>query len=779
MAKKSPPRRTARSSKRKGPPSLVRRLLSWTKWILLPLLLVMAGGMVYLDHVVRSKFEGKKWSLPARVYARPLELYTGMALKQETLLSELRALGYQAVANPARPGQFLHYGDYVEFYTRGFNFWDSSESAQAVAVRFAGDRVVELGDRQGAPLPIIRLEPQEIGGIYPAHMEDRLLVRLQDIPPLLGESLIAVEDRDFLHHHGVSVRGIARAALANLRAGGVVQGGSTLTQQLVKNFYLDQRRSFSRKFIEALMALSLDARYSKAEILETYLNEVYLGQSGPRGIHGFALASQHYFRQPLRELNTHQLALLVGLVKGASFYNPWRHPQRATERRNLVLSIMADNGLITEEEREKASKQPLGVVTGSSGPLYNYPAFIDLVKRQLQRDYDPEDLQSEGLRVFTTLSPWVQRAAEKSLAARIRQLERDYSMDGNALQGAVVVEAVGSGEILAVVGDRQADYAGFNRALDARRSIGSLVKPAVYLAALSRPEEYSLITPVDDSTLRLVSKNGQVWEPRNFTRQSHGVVPLYQALAQSYNQATARLGSQLGVDAVAEALRQLGVSEPVPALPSIFLGAVDLAPIQVSNFYQTIASEGVYTEQRAILAVLDARGQPLNRYPLRSEARFDSAPMHLVEFGLKVTMREGTGRSAYRWLPEELDLVGKTGTSNDHRDSWFAGYSGDYLAVVWLGRDDNGSTPLTGATGALRVWADLFGQLPLEKGQTVPPPGVEYLWVDPVQGTLGGPDCAGSELLPFISGTAPREKGWCHYRKNPVLRWLQELVGQQ
>lgn len=774
MARKSRSRRNTRSSKRAS--IFNRRLLLIC---LIPLLLLGAATTVYLDHLVRSKFEGKKWSLPARVYARPLELYAGMALKQETLLQELRALGYQSSAKADGPGQYLHDGNWVVFHSRGFSFWDTAEAAQRVSVRFAGNRVAELADGRGDALPIMRLEPQEIGGIYPAHMEDRLLVRLQDIPPLLGETLIAVEDRDFRHHHGISPRGIARAALANLRAGGVVQGGSTLTQQLVKNFYLDERRSFRRKMTEAVMALLLDARYSKSEILETYLNEVYLGQSGPRGIHGFALGAQHYFRLPLRELDTAQIALLVGLVKGASYYNPWRNPERALERRNLVLDVMAGNGLISDAEHAAASRQPLGVVSGSSRPLYSYPAFIDLVKRQLQRDYQARDLQSEGLRVFTTLAPWVQRAAEQSLQTRLEGLEIDYSITSGTLQGAVVVEAVGSGEILAVVGDRQADYAGFNRALDARRSIGSLVKPAVYLAALSRPEEYTLITPVEDSPLRLVAEGGQVWEPRNFTRESHGVVPLYEALAQSYNQATARLGSQLGIGAVAEVLQQLGVSEAIPPLPSVFLGALDLSPIQVSNMYQTIASEGVYSEQRSILSVLDARGQPLNRYPLRSESRFDPAVMHLVEYGLKVTMREGTGRSAYRLLPDDLVLVGKTGTSNERRDSWFAGYSGDYLAVVWLGRDDNGPTPFTGATGALRVWADLFGQLPLEYRETVPPLGVDYLWVASRDASLGGPNCAGSELIPFVTGSGPQDRGRCSYQQNPVLRWLRDLVGPQ
>lgn len=741
---------------------------------MIPLFMALAG-VTYLDYVVRSKFEGKKWALPARVYARPLELYAGLPLKRDALIRELRGLGYQFTESAGRPGQAALRGDQVSGHSRGFAFWDRRESAQRFSVTFADGVVAQLVDGGGSPLPIVRLEPQEIGGIYPAHMEDRLLVRLQDIPPLLGETLIAVEDRDFRDHHGVSPRAIARATLANLRAGTVVQGGSTLTQQLVKNFYLNQRRSFTRKLLEAIMALSLDARYSKSEILETYLNEVYLGQSGSRGIHGFALGAQHYFRQPLGELKLHQIALLVGLAKGASYYNPWRQAARALERRNVVLSVMRETGLITEAELRAASVQPLDVVADGSADLYGYPAFIELVKRQLQRDYQPEDLRNEGLRVFTTLSPTVQDVAEKSLAERLSRLEHDYGLEPDGLQGAVVVEAVGNGEILAMVGDRNGKYSGFNRALDARRAIGSLVKPAVYLTALAQPDKYTLISKVEDSPLSVIGESGKTWEPRNFTREAHGEVPLYEALSHSYNQATARLGTDLGVEDVLETLSGLGLQKQVAPLPSVLLGAIDLSPLEVSNLYQTIASEGIYTQQRAILSVLDAKGQPLNRYPLTTEHRFDADLMHLVQYGLQVTMRDGTGRSAYQSLDEAWQVAGKTGTSNEQRDSWFAGYSGDHLAVVWVGRDDNGPTPLTGATGAMRVWTDLFRQLSSRSLSPVVPPGVRYEWVNPESGSLGGSNCVGSELIPFLRGSEPREKGPCDYRQSPMVHWLQGL----
>lgn len=772
------PRKKTRSRSRRQPGSGLLSLLRrrW-KWALLPVALAV-GGMVYLDYVVRSKFEGKKWTLPARVYARPLELYAGLPLKQEALIQELRGLGYQFGPAADKPGRASVTSQAVNAHSRGFTFWDQREPAQQFAARFSGGVIAELSNGRGEALPIVRLEPQEIGGIYPAHMEDRLLVRLADIPPLLGETLIAVEDRDFRHHHGVSPRAIARASLANLRAGRVVQGGSTLTQQLVKNFYLDQGRNFTRKFVEALMALSLDAHYGKAEILETYLNEVYLGQSGARGIHGFALGAQHYFRQPLGELKVHQIALLVGIVKGASYYNPWRHPERATERRNLVLAVMQETGLISELERQSASKRAVDVVDGAALDLYSYPAFIELVKRQLQRDYKAKDLRNEGLRVFTSLSPIVQNAAEKSLAQGLQRLEQDYELDADTLQGGLVVEAVGSGEVLAVVGDRSGKYAGFNRALDAKRAIGSLVKPAVYLAALAKPERYTLITKIDDSPISVLGEGGGLWEPRNFSREAHGEVPLYEALSKSYNQATARLGTELGLEEVIDNLRMLGLQESIPALPSLLLGAIDLSPLEVSNLYQTIASEGVYTQQRAILSVMDAQGQPLSRYPLHTENRFDADLMHLLQYTLQATMREGTGRSAYQSLDDSWQVAGKTGTSNEQRDSWFAGYSGDHLAVVWVGRDDNAPTPLTGATGALRVWTDLFGQLSSRSLSPVKPAGVEYRWVDPDQGRLGGANCIGSEFIPFLSGSEPLLKGSCEHRQNPVIHWLKDIWEQ-
>ena len=479
---------------------------------------------------------------------------------------------------------------------------------------FEGGRLVSLSDGT-RPIALARLDPAEIAQIYPAHREDRILVSLEEVPPLLVGGLLAVEDRDFFSHHGISPRGIARAMLANLRAGAAVQGGSTLTQQLAKNFFLTPKRSLSRKFNEALLALLLEARYEKPDILEAYLNEVFLGQRGRRAIHGFGLAAWYYYRRPLKELRIEELALLIGLVKGPSYYNPYRHPERARGRRNTVLDLMVKQAVIKRAEGERARARPLGVSPPSGSSRSSYPAFVDLVRRQLRRDYDAESLRSEGLRIFTTFDPMVQASAEAALSEEVARLEAvSGAGDSAPLQGALAVTATGTGEVLALVGSRNPSDFGFNRALDAVRPIGSLAKPAVYLAALAHPDRYTLASRVSDAPVRVADEAGGDWVPRNYDGRSHGRVPLYEALAKSYNQATVRVGMDVGVDEVARYLHRLGVRRRLGAYPAMMLGAFDLSPVEVAQMYHTLASGGFRVPLRAIREVTDARGRKLSRY---------------------------------------------------------------------------------------------------------------------------------------------------------------------
>jgi penicillin-binding protein 1B len=742
-------------------------------------LLVLAGGaLIYLDATVTERFEGRKWAVPAKVYGRALELWPGAPLSQQDVLSELRELGYRAAPSLAGPGSYLDQQGVLRVHTRGFRFWDGAEPPRRLVLRFAGGRLSTISDFDGRAVDLLRLEPPHIGGIYPAHNEDRILVRLEEVPESLVDALLAIEDQGFWEHHGLSLRGIARAAWTNLRSGRVEQGGSTLTQQLVKNFYLDAERTYSRKAIEAVIALLLELHYDKREILETYLNEVYLGQDGHRAIHGFGLASRYYFNRPLDELGVDEQALLVALVRGPSYYDPWRHPERATARRNLVLERLAVAGVVGPHEAERLQNRPLEIGSRRERGQRQYPGYLDLVRRQLRRDYSADSLSSEGLQIFTPFDPRIQRAAERALAETLDAL--DGAAEGaERLEGAVVVIAPDSGDVKAVVGGRQARFAGFNRAVDAVRPIGSLIKPAVYLTALDVEPDYTVISLIDDGPLRYVSPAGQVWEPKNFDQQDHGTVPMHEALARSYNQATARLGLDIGVPRVLNTVRRLGVERELPAFPSMLLGAASLTPLEVGRMYLTIASDGFDTPLRGIQDVLDADGRPLNRYPLRVERQFDADAMHLLQYMLIDAMREGTGRALYRQLSDRLVVAGKTGTTDELRDSWFVGYTSDLLAVVWVGRDDNGPTGRTGSSAALPVWIRLAEQVQPETLRPVVPEGIRYVWVDPASGLQTARNCEGARYVPFRSGSEPALRDPCGRQRSPVGDWWQRLFGQR
>ena len=748
-----------------------RPWLGWAIKLSVVGLVILAGFAIYLDAVVQEKFSGKRWTIPAKVYARPLELFVGQKLARSDFLAELDALGYRREKAVSGPGGASVASNDVELHTRGFQFYEGAEESQRLRVRFSGDFVAGLVGADGKALPVARLEPVLIGGLYPAHNEDRILIKLDQVPPYLVETLIAVEDREFFNHFGVSPKSIARAVWVNLTAGEVRQGGSTLTQQLVKNFYLTNERSLNRKATEAMMAVLLELHYDKQEILEAYLNEVFLGQDGRRAVHGFGLASQYFFGQPLGELKLPQVALLVGMVKGPTFYNPRRNPERALERRNLILDMLVEQQVVSAEEAGRAKQAPLGVTQRGSMADSSYPAFLDLVKRQLRQDYRDEDLTEEGLRVFTSFDPILQLKAEQAMSETLKRLGKS----AEAVEGAMIVTNPETGEIQAMLGSRQPGFSGFNRALDASRPIGSLIKPAIYLAALEKPSQYTLTSLLEDEPFSVKGGDGQVWKPQNYGRQAYGTVYLYQALAQSYNLSTARLGLDLGVPNVLKTLERLGASPNWPAYPSMLLGAGGLRPIEVADMYQTLANGGFNTPLRGIRSVLTADGEPLKRYPFQIQQRFDPGAIYLTQYAMQRAMREGTGRSAYNRLPQSLNLAGKTGTTNESRDSWFAGFSQDLLAVVWLGRDDNGKTSLTGASGALQVWADFMRRadpLPL---QMPVPDNVVYAWVDARSGQGTDERCPDAVQMPYIRGSEPAPGPGCGIQApaESVMDWVR------
>jgi len=777
-------RDSAKSPRRQEPPeksSLIRKSLRFFIKLGSVSLVALIAWCVYLDATVKSKFAGHLWQLPAQVYARPLELYPTARISSTTLLRELKLLDYQQVSGVLeQPGSYQHgkpdsRRPWLAFYTRGFRFEDGMQHGNFYKVTFSNDRIDRITDRNGQTLSWARLEPAQIGGIYPTISEDRLLINLQQAPKALLDGLLTIEDKNFYQHSGISLRGIARAMVANIHAGRFVQGGSTLTQQLVKNFFLDHRQTLWRKINEALMAILLELRFEKAEILEAYLNEIFLGQDGNRAIHGFGLASQFYFATPVENLATEQAALLVALVKGASFYNPRRHPQRALQRRNLVLAEMVRAGQLTATEFATLKQRPLGVVANPVNSAGRYPAFLDLVKSQLGRDYRQEDLQTRGLKIFTTLDPAIQSQAELALTSTLQAKAKQPANEG--LQGALISTSVGSGEVLAVVGDREPRYAGFNRALFADRPIGSLIKPFVFLAALANPQQFTLATIIPDEPFRIRFENGQSWAPSNFDGETHGKVIMHTALAQSLNLATARLGLMIKVESVLDLLRKLGADIDVPAYPSVLLGALNLTPLEVTGLYQNLISTGFKMPLRAIRAVTRPDGELLSRYSFETEQVLEPAVAYIGQFALYDVMRTGTGKRAYQTFPEDYFIGGKTGTTDNYRDSWFVGFNGDMLTTVWMGKDGNQPTSLTGATGAMDAWTKLYEALPKTSFSPVMPANISWAWVHEKTGELAAEHCEGAIALPFVEDSMPTTKGVCIERENMLQRWLRNWWG--
>ncbi len=753
-------KKSSRARKRSRKRHSLFAAVSWPRAILL-LLLLFAAYVVYLDVTVRAQFDGRKWSVPARVYARPLELYVGKPLSHQQLLYELKAAGYRQTAAGNQAGSFSRSGKRYRIVIRGFDFWDGHQPPRYIEVEIEQGFVTGLQDfRDNAEVAVVRLQPAIIGRIYPAHQEDRILVKLDEVPQNLIDALLVVEDRQFYQHHGINFRAIARAMLANIRAGGIVQGGSTLTQQLVKNFFLTRKKSLLRKVNEALMAVLLELHYSKKEILQAYMNEIYLGQDERRAIHGFALASHFYFDTPLHSLNVAQSTLLVALVRGPSYYDPWRHGTRLLQRRNHIIDLLQQYGKLSSWQARVAKKQGLQVVARGKKRARNYPAFMGLLRQQLRQDYNAEDLSSEGLRIFSTLDPYIQKVTEQQVRSQVAQLDSKRGLQGK-LQAAVVITNINSAEVVAVVGDRNPAYAGFNRAVDALRPVGSLIKPAIYLTALQQSGRYTLASLIDDKPLTLEAEDGTRWSPRNYSGRSHGTIPLYKGLISSYNQATVRLGLSLGFESIAETLHKLGVKRDIPPYPSMLLGAVAMSPLQVSQMYHSLAAEGFVTPLRTIEKVMTADGKPLKHYAVNVRQGVDATSVRILNSALHEVTRLGTARSLQWRLPRGLQVAGKTGTTNDTRDSWFAGFSTEHLIVGWLGTDDNLSTGLTGASGALPLWAGIMNRIRTRPLTKVMDEELVYLYVEPVYGHEVDKDCTRAAYLAFRRDGVLPEQGGC------------------
>lgn len=713
----------------------------------------------YLDKQVRTQFSELKWQVPTKVYARPLLLKPGLALDAAALELELKAGGYSKDGQGRVAGSYGRDGRRFRLSTREFYDVDGKVPSRRLEVVLGSGRVVSVRDGDTRKtLESARIDPVRIATLYGNSTQERRLVKIDRVPELLVEGLQAVEDRNFQNHIGIDPLGVARAIYVNLREGEFEQGASTLTQQMVRGLFLSNTKTISRKVKEALYALIIEARFSKDTILEAYLNQVFLGQVGDQSIHGVAAGSDFWFGRDVSALREHEIALLIGLMQGPGYWDPRKHPERAVKRRAIVLGEFVEAGLLTPEQAAKANAAPLGVIDKPVLARDRAPAFLDIVRRQLAKDYDNEALSGQGLSILTTLSPAAQTYLENAVTGALDQTQRK---DGPELQAGALVTDAGTGHILAVVGNRKVGLPGFNRAVDAKRPIGSLVKPFVFMLALARPQEWSLSSWISDAPIAVNTDDGKVWEPKNSDRKSHGTVTLSTALANSYNQSTVRLGMQVGPDHVAKLLDAL-TGERVVARPSLLLGSVDLSVYTMAQAYQFLASGGRVQPLQAVRAVLDPQGKALNKYgsaPVKAQ-KGDAMASRLLSFALQQTVTSGTARALLSAGLGDLQSAGKTGTSNDSRDSWYAGYTGDHLAVVWVGNDKNQPTGLYGATGAMKVWARLFNKLP-SRPLRISGEGLEWTYLDAARYATTEEYCPGARHSVFIAGYLPAEHVPC------------------
>jgi penicillin-binding protein 1B len=680
--------------------------------------------LMYLDYEIRQRFKGNVQSQPAHIYARSLIIEPGLKMNAGKLASILQQRGYSHVRELEQPGEFLSTENAMDVFVRAFDNNSLKQGPVAARIVFQGNRVASLV----------------------AHSNAENLEQLVVEPQLIGKF--------------------------NIKEGKTVQGGSTLTQQLVKNLFLTPQRTFTRKATEAVMAVLVELRFSKADILELYLNEIFLGQAGNRAVHGFALASEHYFGKPLGQLKLHETTLLVGIIPGPSYYNPRRHPERALRRRNLVLRALVDVGAINEQTAEVVSRSPLGVIEQKSRSAGNYPAYIDYLHRQLRQYYSEEVLRTNGLKLYTSLDVEVQEIAQKGLTETLVSLEQLKGLPAGTLQGAVVVIEPALGEILAMVGDRVRGFSGFNRAIDAERPIGSLVKPAVYLTALAQPDKFSLVTSLDDSPITITASGGEPWSPQNYDRKFRGPVPLYEALIHSYNLPTVRLGMDIGVNEVVETMHRLGINREIAEFPSTLLGASAHSPLEIAQIYQTIANSGVRIPLRSIQNIHNNRGESIARFPLSQEQVFDTTSIYLIDFTLRQVVAGGTAAGLLRTFGPDYGIAGKTGTTDEFRDSWFAGYSRGYLTVVWVGRDDNQPIHLSGSSGAMRVWESVMSRLDVERFPLAENKDIVAIKIDPQSGLVANHRCAGAKTVPFIRGYEPEDFAPCSGLTAQLKSWF-------
>lgn len=724
---KSTRKKSSKKVKKNKKRSLWRRFLSLLFKLFLVFVAVAVIYGIYLDQQIKERIDGNVWELPAAVYGQIIDLEPDSEYSLSDVVTMLNGAQYrQQDTKATRPGEFIVSNDAIEIYRRPFTFPDGEEKAFRVKITFYDNRIDRITNLDtGRDFGLLKIDPKLITMMHSPNGEQRLFVPLKSFPDSLIKTLVATEDKRFYDHHGVSLYSIGRAIYVNLTTGRT-EGGSTLTQQTVKNLFLTNERSLSRKIREAYMAIILDARYSKERILELYLNEVYFGQAGSEEIHGFPLASLYYFGRPVNELTLDQQAVLVGMVKGASLYNPWTQPKQVLDRRNVVLKLTEQQGIIDDELYNLLSQRPLSVLP-KGGVISPQPAFMQVVRSELRKQLGDKADHLSGMKIFTTFDPVAQAAAEQSVTNQIEKLRKSTNKD---LQTAMVIVSRETGEIRAIIGSAEPRYPGYNRAWLTRRAIGSLAKPSTYLTALGQPDRFQLNTWLDDSPLSIKLDNGSYWQPKNYDRKFRDRVMLVDALALSLNVPTVNLGMALGLDATKNTLQALGVpGDRITNLPSRLLGALELTPLETAQMFQTIANNGQRSPLTILRYVLTDKGELVyQNYPQQIQA-VSKQSAYLTTYAMQQVVESGTSRSL-KGKYGAFKLAAKTGTSNDSRDSWFTGIDGKNVAVIWIGLDDHSPMKLTGATGALKIYSEYLQNNPPKRLLLPTPQNIRMMSID-------------------------------------------------
>lgn len=740
------------------------RPVRWTFWSLALTVGVGAGcETAQLDRIVRNRFEGRLFRVPARVLSAPAVIYVGLDWQVADLKGTLDRLGYRELpgdgAIPA--GRYRFEAGKLRLHRRSFAHPTRAEPALEVEIALAGARIASIR-AGGRELAMVSLDPEPVGAYYGPERSQRELVGVDDLPPQVVGAILAVEDQRFFDHQGVDVLRILGAFFANVRSGRVIQGGSTLTQQLVKNFFLTPERSLKRKVQEAWMSLIVEARYQKKEILEAYLNEIYLGQRGSVQVHGVGEAAHLYFGKDARDLSASEAALLAGTINNPNGRSPFRKPKAALERRNLVLDMMHEQGRLDAAETAAAQAEPLGLAPYAPEPR-EARFFLEFLRRQLPNFYAAESLTDQGLRIYSTLDLHLQLVAARAVREGLAQLEKDFpglAEGSGKLEACLVALRPQTGEVVALVGGRDFGASQFDRCSQARRPVGSAFKPFVYTAALEPiigGPKITLATWLDDSPLSVSTPSGP-WRPANYDHEFHGRVRPREALARSLNVATARLGQRVGPKRIAEVARRLGIESDLPAVPSLSLGAADVVPIELALAYATLANGGIRPSVRAFEDVVDASGARIERQAPKATRVLDPGTAFLVTQLLAGVVDQGTGR-AIRAAGITGPVAGKTGTTNDEYDAWFAGYTPDLAVVVWVGFDRPRSIGLAAARVALPLWVRFLreatgGAVP---GRFEPPVEVKLVDIDPESGARALLGCARRDPTWFVRGTEPEE----------------------